>query len=79
MTFLGEGPLYYSDTVHSFSYPFALTQVDSISADIVTGEGYVVPVILSVNDTVRTSFVRFYGGSDPITGYYTFSVVGRWK
>ena len=79
ITFLGDGPLYYSDTVHSYAYPFALTGVDSVSANIVTGEGYVVPVVLSVNDGVRTSFVRFYGGSDAVTGYYTFAVMGRWK
>lgn len=77
--FLGDGPLYYSDTVHSFAYPFALTAVDSVSANVVAEEGCVVPVVLSVNDSVKTSFVRFYGGSDAVTGHYTFTVMGRWK
>lgn len=77
-TFAGEGSVYHSDTVHSYVYPFALTEVTSVSADIVS-EGCVVPVVLSVNDSVRVSFVRLYGDGQSVTGYYTFALVGRWK
>ena len=76
---LGDGPVYYSDTVHSYAYPFALTGVDSVSANLVSEAGCVVPVVLSVNGSVRISFIRLYGSSDAVTGYYTFTVMGRWK
>ena len=77
-TFTGDGPVYHSDTVHSYVYPFALTEVISVNADILSA-GYVVPVILSVNDSVKVSFVRLYGDGQPVKGYYTFAVIGRWK
>lgn len=77
-TFTGDGPVYHGQTVHSYNYPLTLTEVASVSADIVS-EGYVVPVILSVSDGLRVSAVRLYGGSTSVAGRYAFRVLGRWK
>ena len=75
--FSGDGPVYSGNAVHSYNYPFALTEVISLCADAVS-EGCVVPVVLSAEDSVRVSVVRLYGG-ESVTGYYTFALVGRWK
>ena len=76
--FIGEGPVFHSNTVHSTSYPFALTELTSISANIVS-PGYLVPVVLSTEETIRTTFIRLYGNNEPVIGHYTFTVVGKWK
>lgn len=77
-TFTGSGPVYHSGTVHSYSYPLALTEIASVGAEIIS-EGYAVPVVLSTDGELRVSPVRLYGGSDSVTGRYAFQILGRWK
>lgn len=77
-TFLGEDPVCQGQTIHTYNYPFALTEVLSVNADIIA-EGYVVPVILSTEQSLRVSAVRLCGGDDSVAGRYSFQVLGRWK
>ena len=77
-TFTGSGPVYPSETVHSYNYPVALTEIASVSANIIA-EGYVVPVVLSTDGELQVSPVRLYGGSASVKGRYTFQLLGRWK
>ena len=77
-TFTGNGPVYHSDTVHSYNHPVAFTEITSVSANIISN-GYVVPVILSVSDTLQVSPIRVYGGSTSVKGHYTFQILGKWK
>ena len=77
-TFTGDGPVYHSATVHSYSFPLAFTEILSVSADILS-DGYAVPVILSTDDKLQVSPVRLYGGSASVKGRYAFQIIGRWK
>ena len=77
-TFTGDGPVYHSETVHSYNYPVDLTEVISVNAHIVS-ESYVVPVVLSISDELQVACVRLYGGSASAMGHYLFQVLGRWK
>ena len=76
--FTGDGSVHHSETVYAYDYPVALTEVTSVSADIIS-EGYVVPIVLSVSTELRVSAVRLYGGSASVKGRYAFQVLGRWK
>lgn len=76
--FTGSGPVYHSETVHSYNYPVALTEITSVNANIIA-EGYVVPVILSTDGELQVSPVRLVGGSASVKGRYTFQLLGRWK
>ena len=76
--FTGDGPVYRGSAAHSYTYPIALTEVDSVRAHILS-EGGVVPVVLSVSDGLQVSAVRLCGGSASVTGRYSFRVLGRWK
>jgi len=77
-TFAGDGPVYHSEIVHSYSYPVDLTEVTSVNAHIVS-ESYLMPVVLSVGDTLQVSCVRLRGGSASAAGHYLLQVLGRWK
>ena len=77
-TFTGSGPVYHSETVHSYNYPMSFTEISSVSANIIA-EGYVVPVVLSTDVELQVSPVRLYGGSTSVKGRYTFQLLGRWK
>ena len=77
-TFTGDGPVYHSETVHSYTYPLALTEVISVSANIVS-EGPAMPLVRSLADSLQVTPVRLYGGYNSLTGRYLFHVLGRWK
>ena len=77
-TFTGDGPVYQGGTVHSYNYPFTLTEVISVNADVIA-EGYAVPVLLSVSNELQVSAVRLCGGNASVKGRYAFRVLGRWK
>ena len=77
-TFTGSGPVCHSETIHTYQYPFALTEIISFHANVVS-EGFVVPVVLSVTDEVQVTPVRLYGGSTSAKGRYAFQLLAKWK
>lgn len=77
-TFTGDGPVYHSETIHTYQYPFDLTEITCVNANIVS-EDFVVPVVLSVTDELQVTPVRLYGGNASARGRYTLQLLGKWK